>query len=354
MSRAEHPRGSALKPPVLAEVRRIADQASRPPRELPLPSWENVALGSELSEVVASRKLYEKSLTEWHGWRQIYDWLHIFGVEDFLNELPTILETGDLTKAPGWSAAIAKIPPESRTRMGNQFPNILRLVRGVLSKPVHFDEDLQTFVNQLSDEEQAEIWYEVVQEQIRIGEACAELLKLQERELKREIRQQRQQTQVRKPHQRLKKEVIVRDVQPQLQVEEHMGLIADLGEPTIVTVPWEGWNVFYTEDAFNVSPERLHPIPAGSQEVAVSAVSEIVRTKGKSAPIKPISIVRAIAFHLRKDVIQRAHSLRNKYGEHRDWIKLKRGAARLFFMIDETSRSCIFFVGHRKDVYQNI
>lgn len=119
------------------------------------------------------------------------------------------------------------------------------------------------------------------------------------------------------------------------------------------TFPLSGWEVFWTETPWSINQNHLVAVPTSSQDTAIRSVADISRGV---ISIKPASVVRALEFHLGKNVLQRALAARNKYGPEgiRDWVKIKRGRDRIFMSVSEEGRKVIFFASGRDIVYRGI
>lgn len=116
----------------------------------------------------------------------------------------------------------------------------------------------------------------------------------------------------------------------------------------------EGRSLFWTRRFFSRDPNHLVPISTGSRNSALGELSQLAMGQ---ASVKEGSILSALEFHLRKDVIQRALATRNKYGPEgiRDWVKIKRGGDRIFvFLPPDEPDKLIFFAASRDVVYRGI
>lgn len=113
------------------------------------------------------------------------------------------------------------------------------------------------------------------------------------------------------------------------------------------------WKLFITTHPWSDTEQYLVPITSSGPSGMTNQLQTIVNKEGIRIPIKVSSVVGALRFHLEdKTRLQRTLSLRNKY-EHPEWSKIKRGAARILCKIVESEHTCIFFAGHRKEVYQS-
>lgn len=115
-----------------------------------------------------------------------------------------------------------------------------------------------------------------------------------------------------------------------------------------------GWDLFWTRSHWSSDPDHLVPLPTTARADTLKSLTDV--TRGEIS-VKPSSILRALEFHLQKDIIQRALSTRNKYGSEgtKDWVKIKRGRDRIFFLIPQADQHrAVFFAGGRDVVYRNI
>ena len=114
------------------------------------------------------------------------------------------------------------------------------------------------------------------------------------------------------------------------------------------------WNVYWTTRFFSSTQNHLVNLDGSSR----STVLEEVKKLGQGQiSIRPQSILSALEFHLRKDVVQRALSMRNKYGPDgiKDWVKIKRGSDRIFLLVSEgVENQLVFFAAGRDVVYRGI
>lgn len=116
--------------------------------------------------------------------------------------------------------------------------------------------------------------------------------------------------------------------------------------------PLADWNLFWTTSHWSADPSHLVPISTTSKE---TALDEFTNASRGEISIKPASVLNALEFHLQKSVIQRALATRNKYGPVgiRDWVKIKRGKDRIFFLVSEENRNAVFFAAGRDRVYRD-
>lgn len=110
------------------------------------------------------------------------------------------------------------------------------------------------------------------------------------------------------------------------------------------------WAVFWTTVSYSVAANHLVAIPTTSRSETLENLKDVTR---KAISIKPISVLRALEFHLRRDMIQQALATRATCGPARikDWVKIKRGKDRLCVHIAEDTARVIFFVKGRDEAY---
>lgn len=198
------------------------------------------------------------------------------------------------------------------------------------------DDAMQIFRSLLGNNvvETAGIFREILeykQANIDLIKMQIEYLENQQREaaitLEAAVSSQEQSDEVEKP---------VDDAQPEL----------NLGEQTILGKV----QLYWTSKPWSQEPQYLSPISTESWEQALEDFSKV--SKGEIS-IKKSSILRALAFHLGKDVIQKALAARNKYGPEgiKEWVKIKRGKDRVFLLLPREG-TAIFFVAGRDVAYQ--
>lgn len=105
-----------------------------------------------------------------------------------------------------------------------------------------------------------------------------------------------------------------------------------------------GRQLFWTDRFFSIDASHLTPLNSHSRTSAIEQISQLGRGQ---ISVKPQSIVSAVEFHLRRDVIQRALGMRNKYGPEgiRDWVKIKRGRDRIFLNMSSDDETVVFAAG---------
>lgn len=118
--------------------------------------------------------------------------------------------------------------------------------------------------------------------------------------------------------------------------------------------PLFGWDLFWTRTHWSSDPNHLASLPTMTRADTLKSLTEVARGE---ISIKPASILRALEFHLQKDIVQRALSARNRYGPEgiKDWVKIKRGRDRIFFLIPQPDQHrAIVFAGGRDIAYRHI
>lgn len=146
-------------------------------------------------------------------------------------------------------------------------------------------------------------------------------------------------------------------VSPVMAVEQPSTEISETIESVTLASRQEyllsNWRLFWTKTPWSTDTHHLIPIPTTSKEDTLESLTDIGRGI-ISIPAK--SVIRTLEFHLQKDVIQKALATRNKYGPEgiRDWVKLKRGRDRIFFLVPQPNQHLgIFFVIGRDVAYRN-
>ena len=122
--------------------------------------------------------------------------------------------------------------------------------------------------------------------------------------------------------------------------------------PSVTPFPLQDWKLHWTTRRWSTEPQYLVRIPTNSRD---EALAHIKSTLFGEIMIKPVSVLNALEFYLRQDVLQRAMASRLKYVPEymRDWIKIKRGRDRMLLLVPEEGRA-IFFAGNRDEIYRNI
>lgn len=133
----------------------------------------------------------------------------------------------------------------------------------------------------------------------------------------------------------------------QVESEERIPYSRDK-EPFLLS----SWDLYWTNRHWSMEENQLVRIPTGSREESIESTRNV--TLGE-VMIKPGSIIRALEFHLQKDIIQRAMSSRLRHVPDyvKEWIKIKRGRDRILLAVPEEGRA-IFFAGNRDVIYRNL
>ena len=206
---------------------------------------------------------------------------------------------------------------------------------------------------------------ETLRETIRSRDESIALFQLQLdwlKQIKRQQKQQRLQEQQEKDDQnkknKLKKRVLQNPVLDTAITDAEVETVNTLPKEVMVVEPeisfeLQGWTAYWTEKFWSSNEGHLTAIPTNSRQEALLALNEVAR---KQVPIKLTSVLRALEFPLfSRDVIQRALATRYRFApeQTREWIKVKRGSARIgIFIPPETDKTVIFFAGHRSLVYR--
>ncbi len=111
-----------------------------------------------------------------------------------------------------------------------------------------------------------------------------------------------------------------------------------------------GWNLYWTDRRWSIESHHLVGISTQTREETLKELEKIISER---VMIKPKSVLRALEFHLQKNVLQRALATRLKYGPEdiREWVKIKRGKSRILLRVTEDG-TAIFFAGNRDEIYQ--
>lgn len=114
----------------------------------------------------------------------------------------------------------------------------------------------------------------------------------------------------------------------------------------------QDWDLSWTNNPWSMESRHLVGISTGSRDKTLEQISSV--SLGEIM-VKPGSILRALEFHLQKDIIQRALSARLSHVPDymKDWVKIKRGRDRIFLTIPEEGKA-IFFAANRDNIYRNI
>jgi len=112
------------------------------------------------------------------------------------------------------------------------------------------------------------------------------------------------------------------------------------------------WNLFWVNQPWSINPNHWEEVANQSRQ---ATIDDVIRLGRKSISIKASSIVRAVEFHLRKDVIEKALATRIKYApeDQRDWVKIKRGRDRIGVLV-LPEQKVGFFAEGRDIVYESL
>ena len=190
---------------------------------------------------------------------------------------------------------------------------MLNLQRIQQKHRTYFAEDVDVWAELVSDKTilLEDLWVEYV----RITQETVELLRLQVDWLKE-----------KEPKVKGKPEVLVAGWEPEFtEIPEQAD---SLPEPFGL----EGWSIFWTDKRWSIDPKHLVAIPTTQRAEALNRLEQIMAGE---VMIKPNSILRALEFHLQKDIIQRAFATRLKYvpADMREWVKIKRGRSRILLTV---------------------
>lgn len=218
----------------------------------------------------------------------------------------------------------------------NLFGSIIR------AQVIYRDEDDEDILKILDEGTDIPI-LDLLGEKVRIQTERVDLLGMQVAFLKDEERRAKKEKQKRARMATL----------PADTPEEFQGPVLVETNADIKTSPFlEPWQVFWTTRFFSAEQNHLVPLECASR---TSVAEEVQRLGQGQISIRPQSILSALEFHLRKDVMQRALSMRNKYGSEgiKDWVKIKRGSDRIFILISEGFKNrLIFFAAGRDIIYR--
>lgn len=114
----------------------------------------------------------------------------------------------------------------------------------------------------------------------------------------------------------------------------------------------EGREVFWTTRLYSLNPNHWVQL---STDTPASTVQDLQREARGQISISPASVLGAVEFHLRRDNMQRALAVKNKYlkGEDANWIKIKRGRDRIMIYVPKDREDqLILFAAGRDVVYR--
>lgn len=203
---------------------------------------------------------------------------------------------------------------------------------------------------------------DLLKDNLRVRHESSELLRMHVQWLENEEREERR---LRQLNRKAEQAIIQQSRKPIKEenplvinaieevAEEPVKLIEEIALVTPESKPFnlKGWELFWTSSHWSRNPHHFISIPTDSRERSVDVFKEIARGE---IMIDPSSVIRALEFHLSKDIIQRALATRLHYGpeDRRDWIKIKRGRGRILLLIPEKEKErAIFFAGNRDDIY---
>lgn len=142
------------------------------------------------------------------------------------------------------------------------------------------------------------------------------------------------------------------DLAEKLPIEPPNPVAIPIIQDTETAFSLSGWELFWTKNRWSANPNHFVPIPTTSRSNTLESLASVARGE---ISIKPSSILDALEFHLRKDIIQRALATKNKYGPEgiKDWVKIKRGKDRIFFLPFDQNQAVFFAIGRDK-AYRDI
>lgn len=191
---------------------------------------------------------------------------------------------------------------------------------------------------------------DVLREYIRSRSENLSLIDLQIDWLKKEKKRDRKA----KQHQP-KPVIFSQDVSPiQIVEQQPKSIDPEPSEEDNSDFLLNGWDLFWTKSYYSTEDNHLEPVPTDRR---LASIQELDRLGRKQISVKPSSVIKALEFHLRRDVIQKSLAARNKYGPEgvRDWVKIKRGRDRIFLYIPDPNQArAIFFVAGRDEVYKQL
>lgn len=113
----------------------------------------------------------------------------------------------------------------------------------------------------------------------------------------------------------------------------------------------KGWELLFSESTRVSDTRDLINVPTNSRQDTLDAVAKLTR---RIVSVKPNTILRALEFYLKKDVIQKALASRIKHAKDK-WIKITRGGYRILLLIpDPDKERAIFFVDARSSSYEHL
>lgn len=341
--------------------RRLINDASRKP--LVTLITVNEALADEEDENILSRffKDYSTAFTRASLNVQLLRVLNRLGVSE--TDLRQIGLGGGLTSPQVIQYTMLQAGQASSMRENRAYlTNLLNSLSSI--KNYYTDEDDEFLTLRLQEETTP--LFDLLNEDLRIRRENAALLGMQIDWLK--SRRRAAKKAARKAKEETRVEQSVPKIKPKIKIDESPPTPHPATEPPssgqLLKTPIDPknanfpnltqWEVFWTTRPFSYHPNHLVEVPTNSMTEAAS----LLRRVGEGAiSISTLSILASLEFHLRKDVIQRALGLRNKYApeEIRDWVKLKRGKDRIhLFLPPDHEQTVIFFAAGRDVVYRSI
>lgn len=126
----------------------------------------------------------------------------------------------------------------------------------------------------------------------------------------------------------------------------------DQPDPTKKGYVLVDWQLHWSKIPWSKNPNHWVPITSQSRLATINELEKIARG---DISVKPTSVVGALEYYMRKDVIQRALSARNKYvpEEIADWVKIKRGSDRIALFLPAEDQM-VFFAANRDIAYRNL
>lgn len=241
----------------------------------------------------------------------------------------------------------------SKVQVLNSRGLILNLLNIIKRSPVVYrDEDDKDILGMLDQGTDIPV-VDLLGEKVRIQQERIDLLELQAAYLREEERRAKKARlkEARKPKKELKKSFNKPedDRFEQEYVVSQPEVLDNLVEENFAL---KDWQLFWTTRFFSHETSHLITLPTSSRNDIIELISRVGQGQ---ISVKPQSVLSAVEFHLRKDTIQKALSMRNKFGPEgiKEWIKIKRGDDRIFLFIpDMEEQKLIFFAAGRDIVYR--
>lgn len=135
--------------------------------------------------------------------------------------------------------------------------------------------------------------------------------------------------------------VIYQEEQPSAELEEAETAIEEVGRDNLA-----GWNIFYTE-RMTTDRNSIAEIPGTTLEERERTLEQFLHTRSISCSIGADSVVRALEWLTSvPQEIEQIRMMKEVAGV--DWKKLKRGAVRIFYRLDQAQKEMVFFVHQKK------